>query len=102
MRAARLVVLSVALAAGGAAALLVGGGAGKKPAPPPPVGKTATLELTPHQAETLALSRQLGILSLALRSLLDANKTTEISDDTDRKGAINAVRYGMSSYTTSK
>jgi pilus assembly protein CpaB len=35
MKAARLVVLSVALAAGGAAALLVGGGSDKKPAPPP-------------------------------------------------------------------
>ena len=33
------------------------------------VGKTATLELAPRQAETLALSRQLGTLSLALRSL---------------------------------
>ena len=40
------------------------------------VGKTATLELTPRQAETLALSRQLGTLSLALRSLLDASKPT--------------------------
>ena len=35
------------------------------------VGKTATLELSPRQAETLALSRQLGTLSLALRSLVD-------------------------------
>ncbi len=35
------------------------------------VGKTATLELTPQQAETLALSRQLGTISLALRSLVD-------------------------------
>ena len=38
------------------------------------VGKTATLELTPRQAETLAQSRQIGTLSLALRSLLDASK----------------------------
>ena len=38
------------------------------------VGKTATLELTPRQAETLALSRQLGTLSLALRSLADAQQ----------------------------
>ena len=30
------------------------------------VGKTATIELDPQQAETLALSRQLGTLSLAL------------------------------------
>ena len=40
------------------------------------IGKTATLELTPRQAETLALSRQLGTLSLALRSLADAGDTT--------------------------
>src|SRR4051812_21950918 len=42
------------------------------------VGKTATLELSPGQAETLAQSRQLGVLSLALRSLLDASKTTPV------------------------
>ncbi len=35
------------------------------------IGKTATIELDPHQAETLALSHQLGSISLALRSLLD-------------------------------
>ena len=29
------------------------------------VGKTATVELTPRQAETLAQSRQMGSLSLA-------------------------------------
>jgi hypothetical protein len=44
------------------------------------VGKTATLELSPRQSETLALSRQLGTLSLALRSLLDASKTAEADD----------------------
>ena len=60
------------------------------------VGKTATLELTPRQAETLAQSRQLGTLSLALRSLLDANKTTEVDDDQDRKTEINTVRFGVS------
>lgn len=36
-------------------------------------GKTATLELTPHQAETLALARSMGDISLSLRSLTDAN-----------------------------
>ena len=35
------------------------------------VGKTATLELTPQQAETLARAQQMGTLSLALRSLAD-------------------------------
>ena len=37
------------------------------------VGKTATLELKPEQAENLARSRQSGTLSLALRALADAN-----------------------------
>src|SRR6185295_56678 len=59
------------------------------------VGKTATLELTPRQAETLTQSRQLGTLSLALRSLLDANKVTE-TDDSDQKSDINTVRFGIS------
>src|SRR5450759_140439 len=34
------------------------------------VGKTATLELTPGQAETLVLSQQVGTLSLSLRSIV--------------------------------
>ena len=37
------------------------------------VGKTATLELKPKQAELLARAHQAGTLSLALRSMLDAN-----------------------------
>src|SRR6266853_6527531 len=39
------------------------------------VGKTATLELKPEQAEILARSRQIGTLSLALRSIADAVAT---------------------------
>ena len=53
------------------------------------------IELTPRQAETLAQSRQLGSLSLALRSLLDASKPEEERDDRG-KGEINTVRYGVS------
>jgi pilus assembly protein CpaB len=63
------------------------------------IGKTATLELTPRQAETLALSRQLGTLSLALRSLADAGDTTMPNDDertAGRRTGINTVRYGIS------
>jgi pilus assembly protein CpaB len=37
------------------------------------VGKTATLELKPGQAEILAKARQGGTLSLALRSMVDAH-----------------------------
>ena len=40
------------------------------------IGKTATIELDPHQAETLALARQTGTLSLSLRSLLDSQSPT--------------------------
>src|SRR5438270_12341240 len=56
------------------------------------VGKTATLELSPRQAETLTLARQLGSLSLALRSLLDASK---VSEEDDRKPEINTIRFGV-------
>ena len=59
------------------------------------VGKTATIELTPRQAESLAQSRQLGSLSLALRSLLDASKPEEVREERGT-GEINTVRYGIS------
>ncbi len=58
------------------------------------IGHTATLELTPEQAQTLALSRQLGTLSLALRSLADSQSSTpETDEDTSE---LNIVRYGVS------
>ena len=74
---------------------------------PPPVSETIltnvrvlaidpTVELSPRQAETLSQSRQLGTLSLALRSLLDANKTAEVDDDLDRRTSVNTVRFGVS------
>ena len=68
------------------------------------IGKTATLELTPRQAEMLALSRQQGTLSLALRSLADANDSTMPADDerNAKKGSINTVRFGVSTVTTPK
>jgi pilus assembly protein CpaB len=68
------------------------------------VGKTATLELTQPQAERLALARQQGTISLALRSLVDsASPTAEISEDRpgSRRG-INTVRFGVTSTTVSK
>ena len=64
------------------------------------VGKTATLELNPDQAETLALSRQLGTLSLALRSLADVNQAEIIADDRSRqRGSVNVVRFGINNPT---
>jgi pilus assembly protein CpaB len=69
------------------------------------IGKTATLELSPRQAETLALSRQLGTLSLALRSLADAGDSTMPNDDeraAGKKAGINTVRFGISTVATPK
>jgi len=66
------------------------------------VGKTVTLELKPEQAETLARARQSGTMSLALRSIADANATEIASDDQSAKRGetIKVVRYGVSSPTT--
>jgi pilus assembly protein CpaB len=67
------------------------------------VGKTATLELTPGQAETLALSQQLGSLSLALRSITDASHDetpTEPDKSGARRNAVNIVRFGVGTMTT--
>jgi len=62
------------------------------------IGKTATLELTPSQVETLTLSQQLGALSLALRSITDASKTDAPTEK--RRGSVNIVRFGVSTTTT--
>ena len=61
------------------------------------VGKTATLELKPEQAETLARSRQSGTLSLALRSITDAKAVDTRPDDLSSRGggSIGVVRYGI-------
>ncbi len=70
------------------------------------VGRTATLELLPRQAEVLALARQMGTLSLALRSLVDSN-TSDMANagpemgkglggDTIEAG-MTVVRYGIAS-----
>jgi pilus assembly protein CpaB len=68
------------------------------------VGRTTTLELKPEQAETLARSRQMGTLSLALRSIADVNMVEQIDEDgrqRSRRGeSVNVVRYGIVSPTT--
>jgi len=67
------------------------------------VGKTATIELDPQQAEMLALSRQIGTVSLTLRSLLDSQSPTPEggggNDGNDTQG-VNTVRYGVSTQST--
>ena len=68
------------------------------------VGKIATLELSLPQAETLALSRQLGTLTLALRSLIDANAPAAQGDEgrPNKRRGINMVRFGVTTTTTPK
>ena len=67
------------------------------------VGKTATLELTQRQAETLVVSRTMGQLSLALRSLVDASGNEAPAEDQDRRRAgISIVRYGVTTMATPK
>lgn len=58
------------------------------------VGRTATLELQPRQAESLALARQLGELSLALRSLADAPESARTEADLQRSSTVTIIRYG--------
>src|SRR5713101_6449862 len=64
------------------------------------VGKTATLELSSRQTETLALSRQLGTLSLALRSLVDFESKDQPEADEGRREGVNIVHFGISTTST--
>ena len=68
------------------------------------VGKTATLELTPRQTEVLAVSQQLGTLSLALRSIVDASHDAPETEDAlgERRNGVNVVRFGVSTMSTAK
>jgi pilus assembly protein CpaB len=69
------------------------------------VGKTATIELDPQQAETLALARQLGTLSLTLRSLLvSQSPTPEGGDQPQEKQSrtTNTVRFGVSAQSATQ
>src|SRR5882757_1077135 len=62
------------------------------------VGRTATLELTPRQVETLAMGRLMGSLSLSLRSLADSDPSkrgeTPAAEDSGPSSRFNMVRFG--------
>ena len=66
------------------------------------VGKTATLELKPDQAETLARARQSGTITLALRSLADASVVVSSDEQSGRRDSINIVRYGVTTRATTR
>lgn len=68
------------------------------------VGKTTTLELAPRQVEILAAARQTGVLSLTLRSIVDAQSSkSDVADDTRGRGnRLNTIRFGVSTSTISR
>lgn len=67
------------------------------------IGKTATLELTPAQTETLAMARQSGVISLALRSLADASKANNANVKPESEtSSVNMVRFGVSTKVMAK
>lgn len=67
-------------------------------------GKTATLELSPRQTETLSLAQSMGDISLALRSLSDARpdglsgpQSGDHNLGGERGGSIKLLKYGVPS-----
>lgn len=62
-------------------------------------GETATLALTPPQAETVTLAQKIGSLSLALRSLADAGQTadaeTPVAEASGSEQGLTVVRFGI-------
>jgi pilus assembly protein CpaB len=65
------------------------------------IGRVATLELTSRQAELLASARQTGVLTLALRSIVDAGVKTD-GEPVDPGGRFNTVRFGVSASTVAR
>ena len=59
--------------------------------------ETATLALTPAQAETVTLAQRVGQLALVLRSIQDSNRTAAVSEDADMpiEGPLTVVRFGV-------
>jgi pilus assembly protein CpaB len=64
-------------------------------------GETATLELTPAQAEMVVLAQRVGQLSLALRSLADVNETGT-PQRAERSEELQLIRFGIQQQITVK
>lgn len=67
-------------------------------------GEIATLELSPGEAELIALANEMGELSLSLRSIADLEDTEGgVDDDVERRlrggggegGAVRMIRFGI-------
>ena len=50
----------------------------------------------------LALGKQVGTLSLALRSVVDTGKDANDSPDDGKRGGINMVRFGVTTNAIEK
>jgi pilus assembly protein CpaB len=69
------------------------------------IGRTATLELKPEQAETLVRARQSGTIALALRSITDVNAAADghSEEQVKKQGkSVNVIRYGVANQTTAQ
>jgi pilus assembly protein CpaB len=66
------------------------------------VGKTVTLELKREQTATLAAARQAGTLSLALRSIADADAVELAPDPSAPAAKLSVVRYGIATQATAQ
>lgn len=66
-------------------------------------GEIATLELSPSEAELVALADEMGQLSLSLRSIADIEEDSGVDDDVARRlrggggdgGAVRMIRFGV-------
>lgn len=59
-------------------------------------GETATLALTPAQAEIVTLAQKVGQLSLVLRSIQDSGRTVDPNADARAEAPLTVVRFGIS------
>jgi pilus assembly protein CpaB len=61
------------------------------------IGKTATLELTPNQSEIFTRAKQMGNVTLALRSIADfeGKDAPEVDNKPQSRTGINMVRFGV-------
>ena len=65
------------------------------------IGKVATLELTPKDAEALAVGRRTGSVSIVLRSLNEkAGDSETVSANSSER--INIIRFGVNSFVNAK
>jgi pilus assembly protein CpaB len=85
--------------------LAVGQNAQDKGGQPFASGTTATLELDPHQAETVILAQRVGQLSLVLRSMQDSQPSAggpESVSQIERDRAVTIVRAGVATQSRGK